>query len=50
MFFDSIDQMVAVRQGLVDELIHAVISVAEDPQVPMRVVLAGPPAPNCRAP
>jgi len=41
VFFDSIDQMVAVRQGQVDELIHAVISVAEDPQVPMRVVLAG---------
>ena len=41
IFFDSIDNLVAVKQGAVDELIHAMITVANDPQVPMRVVLAG---------
>jgi hypothetical protein len=41
MFFDSIDNVVATTQGRVDELIHAMIALAEDPQVPLRVVLAG---------
>jgi hypothetical protein len=41
IFFDSIDNLVATRQGKVDELIHAMIALAEDPQVPLRVVLAG---------
>jgi hypothetical protein len=41
LFFDSIDSVVAMRQGAVDELIHLVIEIADDPQVPLRVVLAG---------
>jgi hypothetical protein len=41
IFFDSIDKLVAVKQGYVDELIHALIMVADDPQVPLRIVLAG---------
>jgi hypothetical protein len=40
-FFDSIDSRLAVKQGDVDELIHALIVLADDPQVPLRVVLAG---------
>jgi hypothetical protein len=41
IFFDSIDNLVATKQGNVDELIHAMIALAEDPQVPLRVVVAG---------
>jgi V8-like Glu-specific endopeptidase len=41
LFFDSIDSIVAMKQGAVDELIHLVIQIADDPQVPLRVVLAG---------
>lgn len=41
IFFDSIDNLVEVNQGDVGELIHAMIAVADDPQVPLRVVLAG---------
>ena len=41
IFFDSIDNFVAVKQGNVDELIHALITVADDPQVPLRLVLTG---------
>jgi Trypsin-like peptidase domain len=41
IFFDSIDNLVATKQGKVDELIHAMIALAEDPQVPLRVVVAG---------
>jgi hypothetical protein len=41
IFFDSIDNLVATRQGKVDELIHAMITLAEDPEVRLRVVLAG---------
>jgi hypothetical protein len=41
IFIDSIDNLVAVKQGGVDELIHALILVADDPQVMLRVVLAG---------
>jgi hypothetical protein len=41
IFFDSIDNVVATKQGKVDELIHAMIALAEDPQVPLRVVVAG---------
>jgi hypothetical protein len=40
-FFDSIDNPVAVKQGEVDELIHALIDLADDEQVPLRIVLAG---------
>jgi hypothetical protein len=40
-FFDSIDNAVAVKQGEVDELIHALIVLADDEQVPLRIVLAG---------
>jgi hypothetical protein len=41
LFFDSIDNLVAVKQGEVDELIHALIDLADDEQVPLRIVLAG---------
>jgi hypothetical protein len=41
VFFDSIDQLAMVTQGGVGELIHALIDVADDQQVPLRVVLAG---------
>jgi trypsin-like peptidase len=41
VFFDGIDNLVAVKQGDVDELIHTVVGAADDPQVPLRVVLAG---------
>ena len=41
VFFDSIDQLTLVKQGGVGELIHALIRVADDQQVPLRVVLAG---------
>jgi Trypsin-like peptidase domain len=41
IFFDSIDNLVATKQGTVDELIHAMIALAEDPQIPLRVVVAG---------
>jgi len=41
VFFDGIDQLAVVKQGGVGELIHALITVADDQQVPLRVVLAG---------
>jgi hypothetical protein len=41
VFVDSIDNLVSVQQGAVHELIHMLIDVANDPQVPLRVVLAG---------
>jgi hypothetical protein len=41
VFFDGIDQLTVVKQGGVGELIHALITVADDQQVPLRVVLAG---------
>jgi hypothetical protein len=41
IFFDSIDSVVEVQQGEVDELIHAMMALADEPQVPLRVVLAG---------
>jgi hypothetical protein len=41
VFFDSIDQLTLVKQGGVGELIHALIRVSDDQQVPLRVVLAG---------
>lgn len=41
LFFDSIDDMVAVQQGEIDELIRAMVDLADDDQVPLRVVLGG---------
>jgi hypothetical protein len=41
IFVDGLDQLVAVQQGDLDELIHALVLVAEDEQIPLRVVLAG---------
>jgi Trypsin-like peptidase domain len=41
IFVDGLDQLVAIQQGDLDELIHALVLVAEDEQVPLRVVLAG---------
>jgi len=41
IFIDGLDQLVAIRQGDLDELIHALVRVADDPQVPLRLVLAG---------
>jgi hypothetical protein len=41
LFFDGIDNMLTVKQGAVDELIHALIDVADDVQIPLRIVLAG---------
>jgi V8-like Glu-specific endopeptidase len=42
LFFDSIDSLVAVKQGEVDELIHGLIDLAEENiDVPLRIVLAG---------
>lgn len=41
LFFDSIDSLLTVKQGEVDELICALINLAEDAQVPLRIVLAG---------
>ena len=42
LFFDSIDSLVAVKQGEVDELIHGLITLAdENLDVPLRIVLAG---------
>jgi len=40
-FFDSIDNLETIKQGEVDELIHALIDLADDRQVPLRIVLAG---------
>jgi hypothetical protein len=40
IFFDSIDDSAEVQQGEVDELIHAIVSVADE-IAPLRVVLAG---------
>jgi hypothetical protein len=41
IFIDSIDSLVTIKQGGVDELIHALIVLADDELVPLRVVLAG---------
>lgn len=41
IFFDSLDNVQAVRQGDVDELVHALIKLADDVPVPLRVVVAG---------
>jgi V8-like Glu-specific endopeptidase len=41
VFFDNIDNAVAAQQGDVGELIHALIALARDEQMPLRVVLAG---------
>ena len=42
LFIDSLDSLVAVKQGEVDELIHGLIDLAEnDLDVPLRIVLAG---------
>ncbi len=41
IFVDGLDHLVAIRQGDLDELIHALVQVADDPQVPLRLVLAG---------
>jgi hypothetical protein len=41
IFIDSIDDMVAVKQGDVHELIRALVEMAEGSQVPVRLVLAG---------
>jgi Trypsin-like peptidase domain len=41
LFFDGVDSALAVMQGEVDELIHALVGLANDPQIPMRIVLAG---------
>lgn len=41
IFVDGLDQLVAIQQGGLDELLHALVRVAEDQQIPLRVVLAG---------
>jgi hypothetical protein len=41
IFFDSIDDEVVARQGGADELLHAVIELAMDAQLPLRIVLGG---------
>ncbi|WP_164200117.1 trypsin-like serine peptidase [[Micrococcus luteus] ATCC 49442] len=41
IFFDSLDNVQAVKQGDVDELVHALIKLADDVPVPLRVVVAG---------
>ena len=41
LFFDGIDSVLTVKQGEVDELIHALIDLADDVQMPLRIVLAG---------
>jgi hypothetical protein len=41
IFIDSIDDVTEIRQGGVDELIHALVDLADDVQIPLRVVLAG---------
>jgi hypothetical protein len=41
VFFDSVDNLVSLKQARVDELIHGLIMVAGDPQVRLRVVVAG---------
>jgi hypothetical protein len=41
LFFDGIDSALTVKQGEVDELIHALVDLADDPQMPLRIVLAG---------
>jgi hypothetical protein len=41
IFFDSVDNLVATELGKVDELIHAMIKLSDDPQVSLRVVVAG---------
>jgi hypothetical protein len=42
LFFDGIDNVLTVKQGEVDELIHGLIDLANnDLQIPLRIVLAG---------
>ena len=41
VFFDSIDSPLALKHGGVNELIHALIELANDGQMPLRIVLAG---------
>jgi hypothetical protein len=41
IFLDSVDDVAAARQGGVGELLKAILDLAEDIQVPLRVVLAG---------
>jgi Trypsin-like peptidase domain len=41
LFFDCIDSMLTIKQGEVDELIHALIDLLDDAQIPLRIVLAG---------
>ena len=44
IFFDSIDDAVEACPGQVAELMHQMLSLAQDPQVPLRVILGGPAA------
>jgi hypothetical protein len=41
LFFDGIDSLLTIKQGEVDELIHALIDLLDDAQIPLRIVLAG---------
>lgn len=41
IFIDSVNDLTAAKQGGLDELVHALVTVADDPQVPLRLVLAG---------
>ena len=41
IFFDSIDDTVVVNQGGTDELLHAIMDLAMDAQLPLRIVLGG---------
>jgi hypothetical protein len=41
IFIDSVNDLTATKQGGLDELIHALVTVADDPRVPLRLVLAG---------
>ncbi|MGN9906561.1 trypsin-like serine peptidase [Phytohabitans sp. LJ34] len=41
IFIDSVNDTTAAKQGGLDELIHALVTVADDPRVPLRLVLAG---------
>jgi hypothetical protein len=41
VFVDGIEELVAIKQGGLDEVIHALATVADDPAVPLRLVLVG---------
>lgn len=41
IFFDSIDDAFSASQGGVDEFVHAIMDMAMDAQIPVRIVLAG---------